>query len=60
MCVRVDQTLSGAEIYEEFDGAFDITVGPLTALGISGLMMRRNATQEEIDAVLPLVNYKDA
>jgi thiamine biosynthesis lipoprotein len=41
------------------DRAFDPTVGPLTALwGISG-DNPRVPSQEEIDAVLPLVNWQD-
>lgn len=49
----------GLKYSEEFDGAFDITVGPLTQLWHIGFDDAKKPTQEEIDAVLPLVNYKD-
>lgn len=49
----------GLQYSEEFDGSFDITVGPLTNLWRIGFPDARKPSQEEIDAVLPLVNYKN-
>lgn len=49
----------GLEYSAEFNGAFDITVGPLTALWHIGFDDAKKPTQEEIDAVLPLVDYKE-
>jgi thiamine biosynthesis lipoprotein len=52
----IEQALRYAEIS---GGAFDPTVGPLVALwGIGGDNPRLPA-QEEIDAVLPLINWRD-
>ncbi len=49
----------GLEYSAEFNGAFDITVGPLTSLWHIGFDDAKKPTQEEIDAVLPLVDYKE-
>jgi thiamine biosynthesis lipoprotein len=52
----IEQAVRYAEISE---GAFDPTVGPLVSLwGIGGDNPRLPA-QEEIDAVLPLINWRD-
>lgn len=41
------------------DGSYDITIGPLSELWRIGFPDARKPSQEEIDAVLPLINYKD-
>ena len=45
-------------ISELSDGAFDITIKPICKLWDIGGENQRIPTQEEIDSVLPLVNYK--
>ncbi|AQY49885.1 thiamine biosynthesis lipoprotein ApbE [Listeria weihenstephanensis FSL R9-0317] len=40
------------------DGSFDITIGPLTSLWHIGFDDAKKPTQAEIDAVLPLIDYK--
>lgn len=49
----------GLKYSQEFDGSFDITVGPLTSLWRIGFPDARKPSQAEIDAALPLVNYKN-
>lgn len=39
------------------DGAFDITIGPLTSMWRFGQSDARKPSQSEIDAVLPLIDY---
>lgn len=40
------------------DGAFDISVGPLTTLWHIGFPDARKPDQSEIEAILPLINYQ--
>ena len=54
-----DLIKQGLAYSEEFDGSFDITVGPLTSLWRIGFPDARKPSQKEIDDVLPLVNYKN-
>ncbi|WP_271006432.1 FAD:protein FMN transferase [Listeria seeligeri] len=49
----------GLEYSENSGGSFDITIGPLTSLWHIGFSDARKPSQAEIDAVLPLINYKD-
>lgn len=53
-----DLIKQGIQYSAEFDGAFDITVGPLTSLWRIGFPDARKPSQEEIDAALPLVGYQ--
>lgn len=46
------------ELSDQFDGVFDVTVGPLTDLWGIGRKGDFVPTQVEIDQVLPLVNYR--
>lgn len=46
------------ELSNKLDGSFDITVGPLTELWGIGRKGEFVPSQEEIDKVLPLVNYR--
>lgn len=46
------------ELSEKLDSVFDITVGPLTELWGIGRKGEFVPTQEEVNRVLPLVNYK--
>lgn len=48
---------SGIEYSEASDGLFDITVEPLTSLWNIGFDDARKPAQEEIDEVLPLIDY---
>ena len=41
------------------NGDFDLTIGPLVKLWSIGLEGEKVPTQEEIDSVLPLINYKN-
>ena len=41
------------------DGAFDLAIGPITSLWHIGFPDARKPSQAEIDARLPLVNYKN-
>lgn len=41
------------------NGKFDITIGPLVKLWSIGLPEAKVPTQEEIDTIIPLTNYKD-
>ncbi|KRM71485.1 FAD:protein FMN transferase [Lacticaseibacillus brantae] len=41
------------------DGAFDLAIGPITSLWHIGFPDARKPSQSEIDARLPLVNYKN-
>jgi thiamine biosynthesis lipoprotein len=41
------------------NGAFDLTVGPLTALWGINIGTPKVPSQEEIDSVLPLINFRD-
>ena len=41
------------------NGKFDITIGPLVKLWSIGLPEAKVPTQEEIDTIVPLTNYKD-
>jgi thiamine biosynthesis lipoprotein len=52
----IEQAVHYAEISE---GAFDPTVGPLVSLWGIGGDNPRVPVQEEIDAVLPLINWRD-
>jgi len=52
----VEQALRYAELSE---GAFDPAVGPLTSLWGIGFDNQQVPSQEEIDRVLPLINWKD-
>lgn len=54
-----DLIKQGLAYSEEFDGSFDITVGPLTSLWRIGFPDARKPSQKEIDDALPLVNYKN-
>ncbi|WP_099222947.1 FAD:protein FMN transferase [Listeria costaricensis] len=47
----------GLEYSENSGGSFDITIGPLTSLWHIGFSDARKPSQEEIDAVLPLIDY---
>ena len=49
----------GIEYSELSNGLFDISVGPIVKLWNIGLPEAKVPTQEEIDAKLPLINYKD-
>ncbi|EAG3581222.1 FAD:protein FMN transferase [Listeria monocytogenes] len=49
----------GLKYSENSGGSFDITIGPLTSLWHIGFSDARKPSQAEIDAVLPLINYKD-
>ncbi|MFB1051055.1 FAD:protein FMN transferase [Paraliobacillus sp. JSM ZJ581] len=49
---------AGKNYSEQADGSFDITIGPLTSLWHIGFDDAKKPTQEEIDDVLPLINYK--
>nr|WP_246367326.1 FAD:protein FMN transferase [Paraliobacillus salinarum] len=49
---------AGKSYSEQAEGSFDITVGPLTSLWHIGYEDAKKPTQEEIDAVLPLINYQ--
>lgn len=49
----------GLHYAELSDGKFDITIGPLVKLWSIGLPEARVPSQSEIDAVIPLTNYKD-
>lgn len=49
---------AGKSYSEQAEGSFDITVGPLTLLWHIGYEDAKKPTQEEIDAVLPLINYQ--
>ncbi len=44
---------------EKSQGAFDLAIGPITSLWHIGFPDARKPSQAEIDAKLPLVNYKD-
>lgn len=46
------------ELSDKLDGVFDVTVGPLSELWGVGRKGDYVPTQAEIDAVLPLVNYR--
>ena len=54
-----DLVKQGLAYSEEFNGSFDITVGPLTSLWRIGFPDARKPSQKEIDDALPLVNYKN-
>ncbi len=54
-----DVIKQGIAYSEEFNGSFDITVGPLTSLWRIGFPDARKPSQKEIDDALPLVNYKN-
>lgn len=41
------------------EGSYDISIGPLTNLWKIGYPDARKPEQSEIDAILPLINYKD-
>lgn len=47
------------EVAEMSNGAFDVTVGPLVKLWGIGTSNERVPSKEEIQSLLPLVNYKD-
>lgn len=47
----------GLEYSKLSNGGFDITIGPLVKLWSIGLEGAKVPTQEEIDAVLPLIDY---
>lgn len=47
------------EISELSNGAFDITIGPLVRLWGIGTKDAYIPTKEEIERILPLINYKD-
>lgn len=44
---------------DKSEGAFDLAIGPITSLWHIGFNDARKPSQAEIDAKLPLVNYKD-
>lgn len=46
-----------ARVYQESNGAFDITVAPLVNLWGFGFKNRELVTQEKIDSLLPLVGF---
>ncbi len=51
--------LKTAKEYSELsDGSFDVTIGPLTSLWRIGFPDARKPAQEEIEEVLPLIDYK--
>ena len=61
--VEVDEDLlkminDAIQISEKTDGAFDISIGPLTDLWGIGHKTDFVPTQEEIDKVLPLIDYR--
>lgn len=49
----------GIHYSELSNGKFDITIGPLVKLWSIGLPEAKVPTQEEIDTIVPLTNYKD-
>ncbi|WP_255307050.1 FAD:protein FMN transferase [Paraliobacillus sp. PM-2] len=49
---------AGKNYSEQAEGSFDITIGPLTSLWHIGYEDAKKPTQEEIDTVLPLINYQ--
>ncbi|WP_428910178.1 FAD:protein FMN transferase [Niallia sp. Krafla_26] len=50
---------AGLYYSDKAEGSYDITIGPLTNLWRIGFPDARKPEQSEIDAVLPLINYKD-
>lgn len=53
------QVIEKGKYYSELaDGSFDIAVGPLTSLWNIGMEDARKPSQDEIDAILPLINYE--
>ncbi|WP_125705169.1 FAD:protein FMN transferase [Lacticaseibacillus daqingensis] len=62
--VKVDQDVFDLIQYakswsQRSDGAFDLAIGPITSMWHIGFDDARKPSQAEIDAALPLVNYKD-
>jgi thiamine biosynthesis lipoprotein len=62
--VTVDDTLieiihHSITLSDKLDGAFDITIGPLTAFWGIGHKGDFVPSQEDIDKILPLVNYRN-
>lgn len=49
---------AGIDYSVKANGSYDITIGPLTALWHIGYDDARKPAQSEIDAVLPLIDYK--
>lgn len=49
---------AGKSYSQEAEGSFDITIGPLTSLWHIGYDDARKPDQDEIDAVLPLIDYQ--
>lgn len=48
----------GKDYSEMAKGSFDIAVGPLTSLWNIGMEDARKPSQDEIDAILPLIDYE--
>ncbi|WP_304511990.1 FAD:protein FMN transferase [Aquibacillus saliphilus] len=52
--------IDAGKIYsEKSSGSFDLSIGPLTGLWRIGFDDAKKPKQDEIDAVLPLINYSD-
>ena len=57
--VYFEQMWQEAErVYQESNGAFDITVAPLVNLWGFGFKNREQVTEEKIDSLLPLVGFR--
>ncbi len=50
---------AGVDFSTKTEGSYEVTIGPLTNLWRIGFPDARKPDQSEIDAVLPLINYKD-
>ena len=50
---------AGKSYSERTEGSFDITIGPLTSLWRIGFPDARKPSQQEIEQVLPLIEYKN-
>ncbi|WP_338471114.1 FAD:protein FMN transferase [Niallia sp. XMNu-256] len=50
---------AGLDYSMKAEGSYDITIGPLTNMWKIGYPDARKPEQSEIDAVLPLINYKE-
>lgn len=56
---EIFQLIEAGKTYsQEAEGSFDITIGPLTSLWHIGYDDAQKPDQEEIDAVLPLIDYQ--